>query len=143
MPTAPAGLAWAYGSPDGREDAPKALGGSPDGQPGGTGAGPLAPVQAAEATSLPKLVSSPSVAEMRKLYPAQARRDGLEANVALKILVSARGEVIRVRILRPVGNGFDEVAERLVRQFRFEPGSRAGQAVAVWMPWTYKFRLDG
>ena len=143
VPTAPAGSAWAYGSPEGAEDAPKKLGGSPTGQVDGTGSGPDVPVEAAEVTVLPKLVSSPSMADMRKLYPAQARTDGLEADVSLKILVSAQGEVIRVRLLRPRGDEFDEIAERLLRRFRFQPGTRSGRAVAVWMPWTYKFRLDG
>jgi TonB family protein len=143
VPTAPAGQAWAYGSADGAADAPRALGGRPDGVPGGTGDGAGRPLRAAEVTSLPELIDQPPAGEMRALYPAAARRDGIEADVKLRILVSARGEVVRVRLLRPAGAGFDDAARKLVQRFRFRPGQRDGRPVAVWIPWTYKFRLDG
>ncbi len=143
VPTAPAGQAWAYGSAAGAADAPRALGGRPDGVPGGTGAGAGRPLRAAEVTSLPELIDQPPASEMRALYPAAARRDGIEADVKLRILVSARGQVVRVRLLQPAGKGFDAVARQLVEKFRFRPGQRDGRAVAVWIPWTYKFRLDG
>ncbi len=143
VPTAPAGQAWAYGSADGAADAPRAVGGRPDGVAGGTGDGAGRPLRAAEVTSLPELVDQPAAGEMRALYPAAARRDGIEADVKLRILVSARGEVVRVRLLRPAGEGFDDAARQLVQRFRFRPGQRDGRPVAVWIPWTYKFRLDG
>jgi protein TonB len=94
-------------------------------------------------TTLPKLLAQPSAEEMRRLYPPGARERGLEGNVKLKILVSDQGRVLSVRVLRPAGNGFDEVARSLVKRFRFRPGTRGGRSVPVWVPWTYKFRLSG
>ena len=61
----------------------------------------------------------------------------------LKILVSASGKVTAVRVLRRAGNGFDAAAKRLVRTFRFAAGRKGSQPVAIWIPWTYKFRLNG
>jgi TonB family protein len=101
------------------------------------------PLEAEQLSKLPQLVSSPSVDELREAYPPDARVNGLEANVQLKILVSATGTVESVRVLKPVGNGFEEAARRLIKKFRFQAGRKGGKAVSVWIPWTYKFRLNG
>ncbi len=111
--------------------------------PGGTSDRPDAPAYVVEPDTGPSLVAQPDVAEMRALYPETARRAGLEGDVRLEIEVSASGEVTGSRVVRPAGNGFDEVAQRLVRRFRFRPATRGGKPVPATVPWTYKFRLEG
>ncbi len=111
--------------------------------PGGTGPGPDAPAYSVEPDSPPSLIAQPGLDEMRALYPDAARRAGLEGDVRLEIEVSATGEVTGSRVVRPAGNGFDEVAQKLVKRFRFRPATRGGKAVASLVPWTYKFRLEG
>lgn len=131
-----------------------AVGGDKDGVLGGRPTGKPAPktpkpapqpkvVQATQVTVLPKLVGQPSSSEMRRVYPRSAREKGLEGNVRLKILVSVSGKVERVRVLRRAGNGFDEAAVSLVKKFKFSAGKVNGRSVAVWIPWTYRFRLSG
>jgi protein TonB len=100
------------------------------------------PADATAVDRLPRLLGQPGSDAMRALYPEPARRDGLEGDVLLEILVSERGAVEDVRVARSAGHGFDEVARRLARQMRFEPAVRAGRPVSVWIPWTWKFRLD-
>jgi TonB family protein len=97
---------------------------------------------ATEVEIAPRVVRQPSGAELRALYPEQARRDGIEGDVRLELLVNERGSVERVRVVERAGHGFDEVAEQLRPQFRFFPAARGGRAVSVWIPWTLKFRLD-
>ena len=80
---------------------------------------------------------------MRALYPDAARRGGVEGDVRLELEVSADGEVTGSRVVRSAGNGFDEVAQKLVRRFRFRPATQGGKAVPATVPWTYKFRLEG
>ena len=80
---------------------------------------------------------------MRRAYPEEARRNGQEANVYLKILIDVQGRVSKVRVIRSAGAGFDRAARELVNRFRFRPGEVDGRPVAVWIPWTYKFRLEG
>ena len=103
--------------------------------------GPVADVL--EVDRPPRLVGQPSAAELRALYPPAARREGLEADVRVEMLVSDRGEVERVRLVAGAGNGFDEAAKTLARRMRFEPARRGAASVAVWIAWTWKFRLDG
>jgi TonB family protein len=102
-----------------------------------------APADVTEVERAPVLLRQPSIAETRALYPEAARRDGVEADVGLELLVSERGEVGDVRVVRPAGQGFDEVARQLGARMRFRPAERGGRAVAVWIPWTWKFRLEG
>ncbi len=111
--------------------------------PGGTGTGPEAPAYVVEPDTGPQLVAQPDLAEMRALYPEGARRAGLEADVRLELEISATGEVVGSRVVRASGNGFDEVAQRLVRRFRFRPAIRGGRPAPATIPWTYKFRLEG
>ncbi len=110
--------------------------------PGGTSDRADAPAYVVEPDSAPSLVAQPGPEEMRALYPDAARRGGLEGDVKLELEVSAKGEVTGSRVVRSAGNGFDEVAQRLVRKFRFRPATRAGQPVPAVVPWTYKFRLE-
>jgi protein TonB len=114
--------------------------GSPRGE-GGGGKANDAPVPVAELTELPRLLRQPSRAAMKAAYPEAARRDGVEADVRLRLLITVAGQVARARLVKGAGRGFDEAAIRLVKTFRFRPGRRGGEPVPVWIPWTYKFRL--
>jgi TonB family protein len=102
-----------------------------------------APADVTEVERAPALLRQPSAAETRALYPEAARREGVEADVGLELLVSEAGDVSEVKVVRGAGQGFDEVARQLGRRMRFRPAERGGRAVAVWIPWTWKFRLDG
>lgn len=101
------------------------------------------PIDASDASRVPELLAQPNPDDLRRAYPESARAAGLEANVVLRILVSTEGRVLAVKIVKGAGNGFDEAAQRLVRGFRFRAGVRDGKTVSVWIPWTYKFRLNG
>jgi TonB family protein len=74
-------------------------------------------------------------------YPADARADDLEGDVALEIVVDRAGTVVDARITKRAGHGFDEAALVAIRKYRFSPASRDGHAVRVRMPWTVQFRL--
>lgn len=137
---AASGEGWAFGAPDGGAQAEKVLAGP---APAVEKQKAPAAVDAAGVTRLPRLLTQPSLADMRSAYPEDARRNGTEANVYLKILVDAQGRVTKVRVVRGSSDGFDRAALELVKRFRFRPGEVDGRAVAVWIPWTYKFRLEG
>jgi TonB family protein len=74
-------------------------------------------------------------------YPADAREEGIEADVPLEIIVDKSGAVKSVSPLAPAGYGFDEAAASAIRRYRFSPATREGRAVAVRMKWIVQFRL--
>lgn len=100
-----------------------------------------------EVERAPQVLAQPSAEALRRYYPEEARRQGVEGNVRIELLVGDRGTVERLRIVERGGSGFDEAvlaaADAIRPQFRFRPAERAGRPVAVWIPWTIKFRLDG
>jgi protein TonB len=71
-----------------------------------------------------------------------ALRAGLESDVMLRIEVNVQGEVTKAEIVKSGGAGFDEEALKAVKQSRFEPAERAGEAVAAEFTYIYRFRLQ-
>jgi len=119
----------------GRADLPASV-------PVGQNPGPTA-LDVVEVERGPRAMRQPSPEDLRSLYPEEARREGLEADVKLELLVDEEGRVAEVKVMRPAGNGFDEAAVRAARGLGFSPATRGGRPVAVRIPWTLKFRLDG
>jgi TonB family protein len=74
-------------------------------------------------------------------YPADAREEGIEADVPLEIVVDKSGAVKSASPLAHAGYGFDESALSAIHHYRFSPAARSGQAVAVRMKWVVQFRL--
>lgn len=74
-------------------------------------------------------------------YTAEAEAAGVEAGVALEIVVDSAGAVSSARVLSPVGYGLDEAALRGVRGYRFLPARRAEKPVPVRMRWVVRFQL--
>jgi TonB family protein len=77
----------------------------------------------------------------RAVYPPMALRAGLESDVTLRIEVDPGGSVTKAEIIKSGGSGFDEEALKAVKQSRFEPAQRDGQAVAAEFTYVYRFRL--
>ena len=96
-----------------------------------------------EVERAPRARRQPSAEEIRALYPARAREERLEQDVRVDLLVSERGVVAQVRVRSGGGDGFGEAAAEVARRIAFDPATRGGRPVAVWIPWTVKFRLDG
>ncbi len=111
--------------------------------PGGTSDRPDAPAYVVEPDAPATILAALDAAEVRKFYPEAARRASLEGDVRLELDVSATGEVTGSRVVRGAGNGFDEVAQRLVKRLRFRPAIRGGKPAPSTVPWTFKFRLEG
>ncbi len=75
-------------------------------------------------------------------YPAEAFEKGLEADVILSISIDAEGFVTDVRVVTPVGNGFDEAAMDAAWEFRFEPATADGAPIESEIEYRYRFFLQ-
>jgi protein TonB len=76
------------------------------------------------------------------VYPADARADGVEADVGLELVVSREGSVESALVTRPAGHGMDRSAIAAAQGFRFTPAQKSGRAVRVRLSWTVRFRLQ-
>jgi TonB family protein len=75
-------------------------------------------------------------------YPAAARSFGIEGTIIVNALISEKGDVIKTEIIKGIKGafGFNQAAQRAVRQWKFEPASIKGIKVKVWMPITIEYK---
>jgi TonB family protein len=74
-------------------------------------------------------------------YPASAKAAHLQDHVDLEMTIDATGKVTDVRVVAPVGNGFDEAAVEAARKFVFEPARRGDHAIPARIKYRYIFEL--
>ena len=104
-----------------------------EGSGGGTGGGPFRPGSGIEPPSLLK--------EVRPDYSEEARRQRVEGDVLLEIVVRHDGSVGDVRVRSGLGHGLDQRAVQAVRQWRFAPARRRGTPVDVMVEVSVEFKL--
>lgn len=102
---------------------------------GGTGGGVYRPGNGVE---LPRLLK-----EVKPQYTADAMRAKVQGTVLLECVVNTDGTVGRIEILRKLDPifGLDQEAVKAARQWRFVPGTRQGQPVAVLVTIELTFTL--
>ncbi len=104
-----------------------------DGSGGGMGGGPYRPGSGV----LPPRV----LREVKAGYTETARRANLEGEVVLEIVVRRDGSVGDVKLLNGLPHGLNERAIAAVRQWRWAPATRLGQAVDVIVEVAVEFKL--
>jgi protein TonB len=107
-----------------------------DGWGGGTGNGPYRPGSGIETPVL--------VREVKPLYTNDAMRAKIQGTAWLECVVLPDGTVGNVRITRSLDStfGLDQEAIKAARQWRFRPGRRLGQPVAVLITIAMDFHLQ-
>jgi periplasmic protein TonB len=81
------------------------------------------------------------VAKPKPSYTREARRQGVQGFVVLKVLLSARAKVGRIRVVKGLPAGLTENAIRAACKMEFKPAMKGSQAVAQWVTAEYVFRL--
>ncbi len=104
-----------------------------DGSGGGMGGGPYRPGSGV----LPPRI----LREVKAGYTEDARRANVEGGVVLEIVVRRDGSVGDIRLLSGLPHGLNERAIAAVRQWRFAPATRLGQAVDVVVEVEVAFKL--
>jgi TonB family protein len=102
-----------------------------------------------EKDDVAELVVSPKDADVRAVitakpkpsYTKEARRNGIQGFVTLKVLLSARSKIARIRVIKGLPAGLTENAIRAACKMEFKPARKDGQAVAIWLTAEYVFRL--
>lgn len=75
-------------------------------------------------------------------YPAAARENGIEGKVVLQFVVDESGKISDLQVVRDIGGGCAEEAERVVRNMPpWKPGKQNGNAVKVYFKLPVTFKL--
>ncbi|UJR81754.1 energy transducer TonB [Sandaracinus amylolyticus] len=90
----------------------------------------------AEEATRPRPVSMPQPA-----YTDEARTAQIEGRVRVRIEVDATGAVTNVEVVEGLGHGLDEAAAAAVRDARFEPAMRCGEATSATFTISVRFTL--
>jgi protein TonB len=64
-------------------------------------------------------------------YPPALRKRGVQGTVQIEFVVDARGNVLKPAVVKSVHPELDRAALDAVKQWRFQPGMRGGQAVPI------------
>jgi protein TonB len=96
---------------------------------------------AAQVSELPRPLNREAL-NLRRYYPAQAKRSGFEGDVVLRLLIDADGSIAKVDVVGDPGQGLGPAAAQAVRELRFSPAKVNGVAVATTVPFTIHFTLD-
>jgi TonB family protein len=88
-------------------------------------AGNTGPRRGAEAA--PETIPLEIVFKPRPVYTEEARKLRIEGEVLLEVMFTASGELHVQRVLKGLGHGLDEAAQRAAGQIRFHPARRNGQ----------------
>ncbi|MEM8484739.1 MAG: energy transducer TonB [Bacteroidota bacterium] len=91
--------------------------------------------------SMPKMIGGMAKLSQAVKYPVIARKQGIEGNVIVKIVVDTDGKPGSPVILRSPSPLLEEAAVKAVMAQRFEPGKQRGRAVKVEVVIPVKFRL--
>ena len=112
------------------------------GIPGGVPGGQIGGLRAAADPVLPPPDEPPAALSMpRPRFPKQALRDGVRGRVVLRGLITERGTVEVLRVLRSVP-GLNAEAIRVVEsEWRFRPAQRNGRPVASLSNLVVRFSL--
>jgi protein TonB len=104
-----------------------------DGSGGGMGGGPYRP---GSGIAPPQILK-----EVKADYTEDARRRGIEGEVVVEIVVRRDGSVGDVKLLNGLPAGLNDRAIAAVRQWRWAPARRLGQAVDVIVEVSVEFKL--
>jgi len=74
-------------------------------------------------------------------YTKEARRNGIQGFVVLKVLLSGDGKVSRIRVVKGLPAGLTENAIRVACKIEFKSAMKDGQPVSQWVIVEYVFRL--
>jgi TonB family protein len=76
-------------------------------------------------------------------FSDQARKARFQGTCVLRLVVGADGLPRDIKVTTPLGMGLDEKAVEAVRQWRFDPGRKDGEPVAVEIAVMVDFHLYG
>lgn len=74
-------------------------------------------------------------------YPDSLRKRRVQGTIQMSVLVSETGKVLDVKILKSAHPILDEVSVSAVREWIFEPATKEGVPVKIWIPVSITYQI--
>ena len=88
------------------------------------------------------LIVPPEIVKMAKpVYPEDVRNKGISGTVVVKLLISADGELVKIKVAK----GPEELHKAAIKAAKssvYRAGTRNGKAVEMWMACPYTFKVQ-
>lgn len=81
------------------------------------------------------------VNQANPVYPEEAKKNGIEGRVWVKVLVSKEGNVKKAVAVKSDNEIFNQSAIEAAMKYTFTPAMQGGKPVAVWVVMPFKFEL--
>lgn len=91
---------------------------------------------------IPEPIGGIEAIQKKIVYPEIAKRAGVEGKVYILAYVDENGNVTKTEVLKGIGAGCDEAAEKAVRETKFKPGKQRGKPVRVKVALPIVFKLN-
>lgn len=75
-------------------------------------------------------------------YPLEAREEGVEGVVRLRVRLDSFGRVLRIEVLEDPGSGLGEAARRAMMKATFRAATHLGANVECSFEYLYRFELE-
>ncbi len=76
-------------------------------------------------------------------YPVIAQENGVQGRVIVRFVVTRKGDVDRIEVVRSVESSLDKEAIRIVKSMpKWIPGRQNGESVSVWFTLPINFKLQ-
>ncbi len=92
---------------------------------------------------LPEPIGGIEAIHSKIKYPEFAKRAGVEGQVYVKAYVDKEGNVNKTELVKGIGGGCDEEAEKAVSETKFKPGKQRGKPVNVQVLIRIIFKIQG
>ncbi len=91
---------------------------------------------------MPEPIGGIAAIQKKIVYPAIAKKAGIEGKVYVKAFIDKNGDVVRAEIIKGLGAGCDEAAIKAIKDTKFKPGRQRGKPVNVQVSIPVIFRLE-
>jgi len=94
-----------------------------------------------EVDQMPMPVGGIAAIAEKVIYPLEAKEEGIQGKVYVKVFISENGDVVATRLIKGIGHGCDEMAEEAIKKTKFSPALKNGKPVKVQVAIPILFKL--
>ncbi|MFA6598963.1 MAG: energy transducer TonB [Ignavibacteriaceae bacterium] len=93
------------------------------------------------ADEMPSIIGGMEAFMKKLVYPEIAQKTNIQGKVLFKVFVDEKGNVTATQILKGIGAGCEEAAEKTIRASKFTPAKQDGKNVQATVIFPIQFKL--